>query len=181
VKNATFDEFVKNEQVPPEPEVDWNMVRNEWLQRLDQLYVRIRDYLNDYIQSGQIQIESNSIQLNEENIGPYTAKQITLKIGRKRVKLQPVGTLLIGSRGRIDVVGPRGTTVPLLLVNSKAKRAADLIRIQVSIGGKLPEPPKKEQEEIIWEWKMITRPPERRFIELTQEAFFEMIMEVANG
>lgn len=56
-----------------------------------------------------------------------------------------------------------------------------MIRIQVARGGKLPDIPKKEQGETTWEWKMITRPPERRFIELNPDTFFEMIMEVANG
>ena len=47
--------------------------------------------------------------------------------------------------------------------------------------GKLPEVPKRGPGEVSWEWKMITRPPERRFIELNPETFYEMILEVANG
>jgi hypothetical protein len=36
-------------------------------------------------------------------------------------------------------------------------------------------------ERIEWAWKISTPPPEMKFIELTQEAFFEMVLEVANG
>jgi len=181
MKNAAFDDFVKSQQLPLEPAVDWNQVRNEWLLRLEELYTKIGEFLASYIEAGQIQIETQIVQLQEENIGSYPAKQLTVKIGRKQVQLRPVGTLLIGSKGRVDVVGPMGTSVPILLIHSKAKRASDMIRVTVSLSGKPPEVPRQEPSEIKWEWKMITRPPERRFVELTQETFFEMIMEVANG
>ncbi len=181
LKNEAFDEFVKSQQGPAHPEIDWNLRCREWLRHLDELYDQIQGFLKDYIDSGQIEFEPGEVELNEENIGPYIARRITLKIGRKKVNLIPVGTLLIGSKGRVDVIGPRGTSVPILLIDSKATKASDMIRIQVSFGGKPPNVPRKEPGEITWEWKMITRPPERRFIELNPETFFKMIMEVANG
>jgi len=181
LKNSAFDDFVKSQQLPPQPEVNWNEVRDEWLLRLNELYGRVNQFLLEYIESGQIQVERHPIDLFEENIGSYTADQLTLKIGPKNVLFRPVGTLLIGSKGRVDVIGPRGTVVPILLINSKAKKASDLIRIRVSVGGKLPDAPKMDPSEITWEWKMITRPPERRFIEVNPESFYEMILEVANG
>lgn len=48
--------------------------------------------------------------------------------------------------------------------------------------GQLLSPSESPQHpKIEWEWKILTRPPERRFIEITQETFFDLIMEVANG
>ncbi len=181
LKNAAFDEFVKSQQGPAYPEIVWDKRKREWLTHLDELYDRIQGFLKDYIDSDQIEFEPGEVELNEENIGPYIARRITLKIGRKEVNLIPVGTLLIGSKGRVDVVGPSGAGVPLLLVDSKAVRASDMIRVHIGLGDKQPVAPKKESDEIKWEWRMITRPPERRFIEITQETFFQMIMEVANG
>ncbi|HEX3893836.1 MAG TPA: hypothetical protein VHW46_14765 [Terracidiphilus sp.] len=181
MKNAAFDEFVKSQQVPADPEIDWNKERDEWLGRLNELYERIEEFLKEYIASGQIQVTSDVIGLNEENIGAYSAPQVTLKIGRKQVKLQPVGTLLIGSKGRVDVVGPTGTVSSLMLIDSKATRLSDMFKVYVGVGGKPPVIPKAATREIKWEWKMVTRPPERRFIELTQDTFFQMILEVSNG
>jgi hypothetical protein len=181
LKNAAFDEFVKSQQEPAHPEIDWNKRREDWLKRLDELYGRIHEFLTGYIEAGQIQIESQPIDLTEENIGTYSAKQLTVKIGRKHVQFRPVGTLILGGKGRVDVIGPKGTSVPILLIDSKARRASDMIRIQVSLDGKPPVVPKKEPGEVTWEWKMITRPPERRFIELNPETFYDMLLEVANG
>jgi hypothetical protein len=181
MKNAAFDEFVKSQQADAHSDVNWNAIRDEWLRRLDELYGQIRTFLNDYVNAGEIHLELSPITLNEENIGIYTAPQLTLMIGRKQVRFQPIGTLLIGSRGRVDVIGTGVAEARLVLINKNFTRASDMIRITIDFAGKLPTPPKKDPSNIDQAWKIVTRPPERRFIELTQETLFRMIMEVANG
>ena len=181
MKNAAFDEFVKSQQPDAHSDVNWNAIRNEWLRRLDELYSQIRKFLNGYIKAREIQLELSPITLSEENLGSYTAPELTVKIGRKQVKFRPIGTLLIGSRGRVDVIGAGITEARLVLINKKFTRASDMIRVSINFAGKLPTPPKKDPSNIDQVWKIVTRPPERRFIELTQETLFNMIMEVANG
>lgn len=91
-----------------------------------------------------------------------------------------IGTLLIGSKGRVDVSGPAGRA-QILLVDGKVSDPRALIHVTVGLSGKLPPPPSKRAQEIEWEWKILTRPPERRFIEITQQSLFQLIMEVSNG
>jgi len=179
--NATFDEFVKSQQPNAHADIDWNAMRDEWLRRLDQLYNQIHEFLKEYIEAGEIQLERSPISLNEENIGLYTAMQLTVKIGRKNVRFQPIGTLLIGSKGRVDVTGTGVTEARLVLIDKKFTKASDMIRISIGFEGSLPNTPKEEPGNIELVWKIVTRPPERRFLELTRETLFEMIMEVANG
>jgi hypothetical protein len=179
-----FDEFVKRQQggaSVADAEVNWEKERDEWLAHLDRLYSKVESLLGKYVSSGQIRYEYRPIDLNEENIGSYAAKQMVLRIGRQEVDLVPIGTLLIGSKGRVDVNGPAGRA-QILLVDSKVSDPRALVHVTVSVGAKLPQPPRsKRAEEIQWEWKIVTRPPERRFIEITQQSFFDLILEVANG
>ncbi|HLW84319.1 MAG TPA: hypothetical protein VKR60_03835 [Candidatus Sulfotelmatobacter sp.] len=178
-----FDEFVKRQQGGASVaavEINWEKERDEWLAHLDRLYSKIESFLKKYVSSGQIKYEYRPIDLNEENIGSYSAKQMVLRIGRQEVDLVPIGTLLIGSKGRVDVRGPGGRA-QILLVDGKVSDPRSLIHVTVGVGGKLPLPPGKRTREIDWEWKILTRPPERRFIEITQQTFFDLIMEVANG
>lgn len=177
-----FDEFVKREQqaAAETASVDWDGEREEWLSYLNKLYKKVESLLHKYVSSGQIQLGYRSVELNEENIGSYAAKQMVLKIGPKSVVLEPIGTLLIGSKGRVDVIGPAGKA-QILLVDSKASGPASLIHVRVGVGGKPAAPPTESSRKIKWEWKIVTRPPERRFIEITQQALFQLIMEVANG
>ncbi len=175
-----FDEFVRREREAAAETVDWDDERKEWLDYLDKLYKKVESLLDKYLSSGQIQRERRPVNLNEEHIGTYVADQLVLKIGPKNVVFEPIGTLLVGSKGRVDLVGPAGKA-QLLLVDSKASGPASLIHVTVGVGKKPPAPPPKPTREIKWEWKIVTRPPERRFIEITQQTLFQLIMEVANG
>jgi hypothetical protein len=180
--NRAFDEFVSRQQegAVDAASINWDRERDEWLAQLGRLYSQIESFLEKYVSSGQIRYEFRPIDLNEENIGSYVAKQMLLRIGRQEVDLVPIGTLLIGSKGRVDVKGPAGRA-QMLLVDRKVSDPRSLIRVTVGVGGKMPPPPGKPAQEIEWEWKIVTRPPERRFIEITQQSFFDLIMEVANG
>ncbi len=180
--NKTFDDFVSRQQEADSEtaSIDWEKERDEWLAHLDRLYSTVESFLAKYVRSGQIRYEYRPVELNEENIGSYSAKQMVLRIGRQEVDLVPVGTLLIGSKGRVDVSGPAGRA-QMVLVDRKVSDLRSLVHVTVSVGGKLPVPPSKPRRKIEWEWKIVTRPPERRFVEITQQTFFDLIMEVANG
>lgn len=180
--NRTFDEFVSRQQErgTKTAPINWEAQRDEWLANLDRLYSKIESLLAKYVSSGQIQFRYQSVELSEEYIGSYSAKRMTLRIGRQEVGFVPIGTLLIGSKGRVDVIGPAGRA-EMLLVDSTAFGPRSLIHVTVGIGGKLPVSPSEADRDIEWEWRIVTRPPERRFIEITQESLFQLIMEVANG
>jgi hypothetical protein len=173
----SFDEFVKRQQQEP---VDWAKQREEWLEKLDVLYRMIEQSLNKYIDAGEIKCEYSNIELNEEDIGTYTARKMRITIGRRVVTLTPVGTMLIGAKGRVDVVGPAGQT-RFMLLNSKASRPSDMISVRVSVGKPPPSSPPSKPQEITWVWKIATNPPIVQFIELTKETLFQALMEVANG
>ena len=117
--------------------------------------------------------------LNEENVGSYAALQMILRIGRQEITLTPVGTMIVGMKGRVDVVGSAGQT-RFVLVNS----AAYGIRFRVtpgnarSPGAPTPETPPKETT---WAWKIETRPPAIRYVELTPQSLFDVLIEVSNG
>jgi hypothetical protein len=179
--NTDFRAFVKREQTAAAEveRVDWAKERDDWLGYLRELYDQTESFLAEYIKAGEIKVHYRDIPLNEENIGSYRAPEMILKIGRQEITMTPVGTLLIGAKGGVEVVGPAGRT-RLLLVNSKA--SGPTMKVRVSIGGN-PGPPALEAppKEIKWAWKIATSPPTIQYIELTQESLFQALMEVANG
>lgn len=181
MQNRDFDEFLRRQQLDASSIAtdDWNRERDEWLGHLGDLYRKVESLLGKYISSGQIRFEYKSIELNEENIGLYTAKQMVLRIGRQDIVLKPIGTLLIGFKGRVDVEGPVGRA-QIALVDNKAMGVASLVHVSVLADGNLPVAPKKPREEIEWAWKIVTPPPERRFVEITQQTLFQLILDVAN-
>jgi hypothetical protein len=182
---SSFDEFVARENASAaaeSTEINWGQQRDEWLAYLDRLYALIEDYLQTYFASGQIDHFYREVELNEESIGTYTARELVLKIGRQEIAFKPIGTLLIGMKGRVDVRGPAGSAT-LVLVNSRATGVRSLIQVTVRVAGRPqpPSPPPTPPVEITWEWRIFGRPPEGLFLPLTRESLFDLIMEVANA
>jgi hypothetical protein len=180
-----FDEFVKRQQqisaaVEDEIPFDPKKELEDWLRRLNVLYSDIQTYLKDYISGGSISFKIENKELFEEFSGPYIAPRMIIRIGLQEIKLDPIGTMLIGSKGRVDVIGRAGTS-RLTLVDKKITSANQLVSVTV-IDPKNPPPPKKRvPHEVEWVWKIISRPPALGFIELNKESFLEMLLEVSNG
>jgi hypothetical protein len=181
MSKSDFDDFVKRQQVQQDEAAFNSNQLDEWLSYLDALYKQIAIYLQDYTKSGAAQIEYRDIQLNEEFIGSYTARQMILKIGSATVTFTPIGTMLIGTKGRVDVQGPLGTK-RLNLVNKQMTSGRQLVQVRVRMPGDPPLAPVSSEvvRQIEWAWKVNTPPPEMKFIELTDEVFFDLILAVAN-
>lgn len=186
MSRTEFDEFVKRQQREESSasKVDWDAERDQWLESLNALYAQIEKFLQAYISAGQARYEYRDVALNEQDLGSYVAREMILHFGRQQVKLIPIGAMLIGTKGRVDVNGPAGTA-RLTLIGKDVTDARQLLNVTVTGFGKekslRPSVGNRPREPMTRVWKIASRPPEMKFTELTQEAFFEMILEVANA
>jgi hypothetical protein len=106
---------------------------------------------------------------------------MVIRIGGKTINLKPVGTLLIGSKGCVDVIGP-AAKAQLMLLNRKLTSLSQLIHVSVGVGGKMPvPPPAKSPSEIDWTWRIVTRPPRREIVEINEDTFQKLLLEITNG
>lgn len=179
-----FDRFVqrKREEQAAIGSFDDRRELEDWYAYLDLLYININNYLKTYIENGAMHIEYRPIEINEEFSGPYEMRSMLLHIGVSVIVFKPIGTMLIGSKGRVDVHGPRGTA-RLGLVNKKFEDARQMIQIRVIPAGQqatAPESP-PQPEKIEWEWKIMAPAPTIKFITLTEETFFDMILSIADA
>lgn len=180
-----FDSFVqrKNEEQAAR-ELDDEKQLEEWIQYIDDLYNSSKKYLAKYINNGSVKIDHIPITINEDFSGPYTVMKMVVHIGPSTVEFRPLGTMLIGSKGRVDVEGPGGTA-RLSLVNDKVEHARDLINVSLIIadhlGGNARKQPESDPAPIKWVWKIMTAPPEMNFVRLTEETFLDMLMGVADA
>lgn len=181
-----FDEFVKREQQRAQQRdnkaPDWALELKIWLDSLDRLHAIIRSFLEDYISNGSIQLRFEPIEMNEKNVGAYTANKLFIKIGGEEIEFKPIGTMLIGSRGRVDVIGSRDST-RLVLIPKDITSPSQVLKFSFTVNGQpnqtpKPEEPKKPAEIV---WKIVSRPPRMRFTELDKESLMQMLLDVSNG
>ena len=171
---GSFDNFVQREQEAArkadDASTDWEAEKKEWLFQLDSLYARISGFLKPYIDAGQITTADSEIELNEDHIGLYPAKQRTITIGTKAITLEPLGTMQTGSRGRVDVVGPLTRAQLSLLDTSTESMLIPSTGARARLG-------MKRLTEGRWTWKIVTRD----VLDLNRENFLNVLLEVANG
>ncbi len=184
---ASFESFIKQhqplQQVDPEAapkrQTSDQEELKQWLTYLDQLYADIGSHLEPYIQIGQIKFELGTVRLFEEQVGFYEAPSLLLRVGRTIIQFEPVGTFLIGTKGRVEVTGPAGSAT-LILVSKEARDVASMVRVTpntasshvnvaVAIGPHMSDLP------IVWVWKLITASAQRTFVDFTAETLYEII------
>lgn len=181
MSKTDFDAFVKRQQLAGVAPLEFDPQQRlrEWLGYLDVLYTQIDGYLQTYIERDAVKIARSQVTLNEEFIGVYQASTATLTIGCSIVTFTPIGTFVIGGKGRVDVHGPMGKA-RLALVDKKVNDVRDYIDVMSSTrraaGSSFdPRASRLDREPIEWVWKISTPAPETEFIALAQDEFFEMI------
>ena len=89
--------------------------RERWLAELSELNNFIRNTLTD---AGvpEDSIQTFDISIQEDPLGPYQATGLVARIGNAEVRFTPIGTMMIGAYGRVDVTSsnPRARTVRLV-------------------------------------------------------------------
>ena len=172
-----FSEFIRRKTAQAEEEnaVDWDRRREQWLSELDSLFAKMVRHLKPYTNTNEIEIERTTTTLKEDYIGTYEVEMLTFKIGRDKVFATPIGTLLIGSRGRVDLSGPKSTLRIVLLdrddppINTATDRG-DRVK---KIGRPLALGEIKESG-----WYIATEPPKSVFVSFCEDTFREALMDV---
>jgi hypothetical protein len=75
----------------------------EWKEAVRNLLVQIRGFLVDYEQQELVTIADRMIRLNEQTLGGYEISALNIKAGAVTISIEPVGLMVIGSAGRVDM------------------------------------------------------------------------------
>ncbi len=94
--------------------VDWDSRRNEYLAAVGDLYHQIETMLAEPIGQHSVTLHRRPKQLTENYIGTYSADDLILVIGDEQVRFSPRGRNIVGSAGRVDVIGERSEATLIL-------------------------------------------------------------------
>ena len=140
-------------------------------------------FILDYVKADQLLCTRSNKTLNEENIGSYDVDVLTIKIIGTTITLTPIGTLLIGGKERIDMVGPKGK-VKFVLV-PKGSTGPRIVVREAECHNDIDihdfSETKKEESIREWEWRIMTSPPQISYLPLDGDAFYSAMLEVING
>jgi hypothetical protein len=94
--------------------IDWDERRNEYLLAVNNLYEQIEEIFDLQIRDKTIALHRRQRNLSESYIGTYLVEDLILLIGDERVRFSPRGRNIVGSIGRIDVLGDRNEAILIL-------------------------------------------------------------------
>jgi hypothetical protein len=177
-----FEEFIKENETQEE-KINWEEKKSFFIEKVEEFYNIIDKYLEPY--KDKIEIKDSEIIINEEKLGSYKVKKRVLTIKNAIVEFIPVGTILIGALGRIDMEGPNGIVKYVLVPEiSNAPKIETAILSTDEDRKKWKEKQQKEAEEIMKAnkvWKIATPPPNIKYLDLNEDIFFDKLMEVIDG
>lgn len=156
--------------------IDWEKEREDFLAQLRSLNNYIRSWLSDFVDSKKAVIEDITVELSEDYIGSYTAPGLCITIGRKEITAMPMGTLLVGARGRVDMKC-EGRLARIVLVPETA--TGNALRAFSQVDDDSSESKKVVLSE--WVWKLTTAPPKIKYIDLNEDVFADVVLGLING
>ncbi len=165
--------------------VDWAEIRRGWIKQVYILYDQIDNWLSGYKDRGNLSIERKTMELTEESLGTYEIQSMILTINNKKVRLVPVGAVIIGASGRVDLVGPVGRCMLVLVPeSSEGPHIYSIISTSEEEKRQKQEELDKALEKVRHEpkmWKLATEPPNIKYLTLDEDLFFDLLVEVLGG
>lgn len=172
--NRDFADFVSEKnQEAKEPKFDRQERLRSWLDQIKILYDQVKDFLSPFIEKGDVRLEERTLSMNEELLGQYDAPRLLITIGAVTVELCPVGALIFGAHGRVDLRGPRDNR-KIVLVPKNSQRVA--IRIFSEEEARREDENQRTAPELTWKFSL---GPRQDYIELNRDSFTSAIMDVS--
>lgn len=118
--DSEFEKLVKEfakqqERTEAANAVDFQEMKDWWTKKVHDLFDQLDAWLCSLINSGSVKSLRTRTTLSELDLGSYEIESLELQLVSQKLTLKPVGTMLIGAHGRIDVTGPAGKVTLLLL------------------------------------------------------------------
>jgi hypothetical protein len=99
----TLTKLQEDEQQKLQWERDKPKHIKDWQDAVVALIAQIREYLGEYAADGSLTFTESEIELMEEGLGRYEIKTLSIVAGPATVLVRPVGTMIVGAFGRVDM------------------------------------------------------------------------------
>lgn len=101
----TLKAFIENyESKNGVSQLDSSYAIELYRKRVEDFYSQISNWLKSLSESGKLSITLEEITITEDSLGTYPLNKMIISFGKFHIELRPVGTILIGTPGRIDMV-----------------------------------------------------------------------------
>lgn len=105
----SFEEFLnRKKEQSKEQNINWEERKSIWIKSVDSLFSKIKGWLEPFEKQGLVVFKEREIKCYEDYLGEYIIKKLDIFLGSDIISLVPKGTIILGSFGRIDMMGNDG-------------------------------------------------------------------------
>lgn len=172
-----FKDFVKRENQNRELQFNPDDTKRKYIEYVNRFYQRVeQEWLFPFINNNEIKIIGLERPITEQLLGQYTITEKVIVIGNRNIYLRPVGAILSGSFGRIDIIYEARTEMFILVEPSirTPKQMLDRMYSQQMACG-FPN------SEINLEWKYVSKYPQLNYETINSYVFQRILMEITHG
>lgn len=156
------------------PKSNRDEVINLYKTRVADFFAQVEnEWLKDYINHG-VSITSDETTIFEERLGNYTIDSRLIIIGCHKIRLAPIGTILIGTPARIDMEYGSSSAM-FVMVGENITCAGD--QIVITVNGERTRK-RKEPGQLVWKYVKNNR--QRNYVTVTADTFQKAIMSLIN-
>jgi hypothetical protein len=113
------DLFQKKQKQTGGAGIDWDERRDKYIGAVDDLYHQIEQMLAEPVEKGTVKLQRRKKEVSENYIGTYAINDLLLLIGDEQVRFSPRGRNIVGSSGRVDVIGERGEGILIVQIDGR--------------------------------------------------------------
>lgn len=118
MSSELMDFFNEKQEKENKEKVDWDKEKQEWLKNIALFNEQISKWLEEPLKNKLIKCSLEDIEVNEYLMGTYKVPALTIQSGKDVVYFKPIGKLVLGFNGRIDMVS-YSDSKPLVYINDK--------------------------------------------------------------
>lgn len=162
-----------------EREPDLEVRKQDWLERLSDLYSQIETWLQDLQRDNYLTLAYRRIEIIEELLGRYNARKMIIEFyNKRRIELIPKGLHIIGANGRVDMVFD-SLDRDIKIIGRPKSNEWDLA---IGFGADLTtteglSPQEIHDKEYSQGWKLDASPERYRITKLTRPVFESLVSD----
>lgn len=115
---SDLNDFLKkklNEKTKTEFNADEE--KKKWINSVNEIFSNIRIWVEEPIKNNLVEIIDEEVEINEERLGKYKISSLAIRSLWDTVYIRPIGRMILGAIGRVDILSTKGKYSILLTVD----------------------------------------------------------------
>ncbi|ETI89118.1 MAG: hypothetical protein Q607_CBUC00182G0098 [Clostridium butyricum DORA_1] len=92
--------------------------KKKWITSADEIINNIRKWVEEPVKNNLVELIDEEVEINEERLGKYKINSLAIRSLWDTVYIRPIGRMILGAIGRIDILSTKGKYSILLTVDN---------------------------------------------------------------